>query len=136
MLESIGDNQGISRQLIPSTAETEIVIKKSDFSRVTKIAALFARESGGGITITASEENSLLSIHSIASELGENTSEATAKISADGQVTLNSRYLTEVLNIIDADEIVFSFNGKLSPCVIREQVKNPDYTHIIMPLKS
>jgi len=124
------------RQLIPSTAETEIVIKKSDFSRVTKIAALFARESGGGITITASEEDSLLSIHSIASELGENTSEATAKISADGQVTLNSRYLTEVLNIIDADEIVFSFNGKLSPCVIREQIKNPDYTHIIMPLKS
>ena len=124
------------RQLIPATVETEIVIKKSDFSRVTKIAALFARESGGGITITASEENSLLSIHSIASELGENTSEATAKISADGQVTLNSRYLTEVLNIIDADEIVFSFNGKLSPCVIREQVKNPDYTHIIMPLKS
>jgi len=124
------------RQLIPATAKTEIVIKKSDFSRVTKIAALFARESGGGITITASEENSLLSIHSIASELGENTSEATAKISADGQVTLNSRYLTEVLNIIDADEIVFSFNGKLSPCVIREQVKNPDYTHIIMPLKS
>ena len=124
------------RQLIPSNSETEIVIKKSDFSRVTKIAALFARESGGGITVTASKENSLLSIHSIASELGENTSEASASISADGQVTLNSRYLTEVLNIIDADEITFSFNGKLSPCVIREQVKNPDYTHIIMPLKS
>ena len=103
---------------------------------MTKIAALFARESGGGITVTASKENSLLSIHSIASELGENTSEASAEISADGQVTLNSRYLTEVLNIIDADEIIFSFNGKLSPCVIREQIKNPDYTHIIMPLKS
>jgi len=77
-----------------------------------------------------------LSIHSIASELGENTSEAAAEISADGQITLNSRYLTEVLNVIDDDDIVFSFNGKLSPCVIREQVKNPDYTHIIMPLKS
>lgn len=123
------------RQLIPSSSETEIIIKKADFSRVTKIAALFARESGGGITVTASKENSLLSIHSIASELGENTSEASAEISADGQVTLNSRYLTEVLNIVDADEITFSFNGKLSPCVIREQVKNPDYTHIIMPLK-
>lgn len=124
------------RQLIPSSSETEIIIKKADFSRVTKIAALFARESGGGITVTASKENSLLSIHSIASELGENTSEASAEISADGQVTLNSRYLTEVLNIVDADEITFSFNGKLSPCVIRERVKNPDYTHIIMPLKS
>ena len=124
------------RQLIQSNSETEIIIKKADFSRVTKIAALFARESGGGITVAASKENSLLSIHSIASELGENTSEASAEISADGQVTLNSRYLTEVLNIVDADEITFSFNGKLSPCVIREQVKNPDYTHIIMPLKS
>ena len=124
------------KQLIPATSDIEIKIKKADFSRITKIAALFARESGGGITLTASKEKSVLSIHSIASELGENTSEAAAEISADGQITLNSRYLTEVLNVIDGDDIVFSFNGKLSPCVIREQVKKPDYTHIIMPLKS
>ena len=124
------------RQLIPASSETEVAIKKSDFARITKIAALFARESGGGITLNASKESSTLSIHSIASELGENTSEATATVSSDGVVTLNSRYLTEVLNIIDADDITFSFNGKLSPCVIREQVKQPDYTHIIMPLKS
>ena len=124
------------KQLIPATSDIEIKIKKADFSRITKIAALFARESGGGITLMASKDKSLLSIHSIASELGENTSEAAAEISADGQITLNSRYLTEVLNVIDDDDIVFSFNGKLSPCVIRKQVKNPDYTHIIMPLKS
>lgn len=124
------------KQLIPATSDIEIKIKKADFSRITKIAALFARESGGGITLTASKDKSLLSIHSIASELGENTSEAAAGVSADGQITLNSRYLTEVLSVIDGDDIVFSFNGKLSPCVIREQVKNPDYTHIIMPLKS
>lgn len=124
------------RQLIPASSETEVAIKKADFARVTKIAALFARESGGGITLNASKDSSILSIHSIASELGENTSEATATVSSDGTVTLNSRYLTEVLNIIDADDITFSFNGKLSPCVIREQVKQPDYTHIIMPLKS
>ena len=112
------------KQLIPATSDIEIKIKKADFSRITKIAALFARESGGGITLTAAKDKSLLSIHSIASELGENTSEAAAEISADGQITLNSRYLTEVLNVIDDDDIVFSFNGKLSPCVIREQVKN------------
>ncbi len=124
------------RQLIPVTSETRVNIKKSDFSRITKIAALFARESGGGITLTASKEKSLLSIHSIASELGENTSEATADISADGQITLNSRYLTEVLGVIPGDDIEFSFNGKLSPCIIQEQAKKTDYKHIIMPLKS
>ena len=119
------------KQLIPATSDIEIKIKKADFSRITKIAALFARESGGGITLTASKDKSLLSIHSIASELGENTSEAAAEISADGQITLNSRYLTEVLNVIDDDDIVFSFNGKLSPCVIREQVKQRDRKSVV-----
>ena len=123
-------------QLIPSSIETKVVIKKADFSPITKVPALFARESGGGVTLTAEKDNALLSIHSIASELGENTSEASADVSDDGSVTLNSRYILEALGVLDEETILFSFNGKLAPCIIREQVKNPDYTHIIMPLKS
>ena len=124
------------RQLIPASSETEVVIRKANFSRITKVASLFARESGGGITLSASKDTSLLSIHSIASELGENTSEATADISSDGSVTLNSRYLTEALNVIDGDDVVFAFSGKLSPCVVRESAKKTDYVHIVMPMKS
>ncbi len=124
------------RQLIPKNSETEIGISKSDLSRITKISSLFARESGGGITLVASKEKSLLTINSIASELGENTSEATATVSTDGSVTINSRYLSEVLGVMDGEQLTFSFSGKLSPCVIREQIKNPDFTYIIMPMKS
>lgn len=124
------------RQLIPSKSETVVEIKKSDFSRITKIASLFARESGGGITIKASEETSLLSIHSIASELGENTSEATATVTKDGEVTINSRYLAEVLSVMPGDDLTFSFNGKLAPCLLQEKTKQPDYLYIIMPMKS
>ena len=124
------------RQLIPKSNDTEISIKKSDFVRITKIASLFARESGGGITLSASKDNSLLSIHSIASELGENTSEASATVSNDGDITINSRYLTEVLGVISGENLEFAFIGKLAPCVIHEQTKQPDYTYIIMPMKS
>lgn len=124
------------RKLIPASSETEVIIKKADFSRITKIASLFARESGGGITLTASTETSLLSIHSIASELGENTSEASATVSKDGEVTINSRYLSEVLSVMPGDELSFSFNGKLAPCILRETIKDPDYLYIIMPMKS
>ena len=124
------------RQLIPASSETEIVIKKTDFSRITKIASLFARESGGGITLSSVKETSLLSIHSIASELGENTSEASAEVSSDGTITLNSRYLIEALNALDGDDVSFSFSGKLSPCVIKEYAKKTDYIHIVMPMKS
>ncbi|MDB5165249.1 MAG: dnaN [Candidatus Saccharibacteria bacterium] len=125
------------RQLIPKTSETEIILKKDDFVRITKIASLFARESGGSVTISAVSETKTLSIHSIASELGENTSEAEAEtITQDGTVTLNSRYLNEALSVLDGDRVTFRFSGKLSPCVLTDGSKSANYKHIIMPLKS
>lgn len=124
------------RQLIPKKSDTKIVISKDEFVRIVKIAGLFARESGGSITITADEEKKSLSIHSIASQLGENTSEADAQVKGDGQITLNSRYLNEALSIIEGENIEFGFSGKLSPCVIKSTDKNTNYYHIIMPLKS
>jgi DNA polymerase-3 subunit beta len=125
------------RQLIPAKSETEIIISKPDFVRITKIAGLFARESGGSITLTADAEKKTLAIHSIASELGENTSEApVSSISSGGTITLNSRYLSEALSVVTGDEIAFRFSGKLSPCIITSNEKSPVYKHIIMPLKS
>ena len=68
--------------------------------------------------------------------MGENTSEATAKVTADGQITLNSRYLSEALSVIDSETVEFSFSGKIAPCVLKSTDPNTDYYHIIMPLKS
>jgi len=124
------------RQLIPASSETTVIIDKSDFIRITKIAGLFARESGGSVTITADKEKKSLSVHSIASQLGENTSEANAEVTKNGQITLNSRYLSEALSVIDGENVEFSFSGKIAPCVIKPTGSNTDYYHIIMPLKS
>lgn len=124
------------RQLIPKQTETEISISKNEFTRITKIAGLFARDSGGSITLKAEKTKNLLVIHSIASELGENTSEAEAKITKDGQVALNSRYLLEGLSTIDGNEVSFGFSGKLSPCILKSTEKNTNYYHVIMPIKS
>ncbi|HZM64580.1 MAG TPA: DNA polymerase III subunit beta [Candidatus Saccharimonadales bacterium] len=124
------------RQLIPKESETNITMATSDFVRTTKIAGLFARESGGSVTLTADAEKQSLSIHSIASELGENTSSATAEVSHDGQVTLNSRYLADALSAIDGGTAEFRFSGKLAPCVLTAKDNAANYKHIIMPLKS
>jgi DNA polymerase-3 subunit beta len=124
------------RQLIPASSETTIVINTSEFVRITKIAGLFARESGGSVTLTADQEKQSLSIHSIASELGENTSSGSAEVSHDGRVTLNSRYVSEALSVVDGAVVEFRFSGKLSPCVLTAQGKDVNYKHIIMPLKS
>lgn len=124
------------RQLIPSKSDINATMNKSEFTRVNKIAGLFARESGGSVIVTVDSDKGSVSLHSIASELGENTSELDADIEGSGQVTLNSRYLTEALGVIDADTISFSFSGKLSPIIIKSTKKDTNYYHVIMPLKS
>lgn len=124
------------RQLVPAQSDIDVTIDKDEFTRITKVASLFARESGGSVTLKASDNEQRLSIHSVASQLGENTSEAEAKVSAAGQVTLNSRYLLEALGCIDKPVVAFRFSGKLSPCVLTVADEQSDYKHIIMPLKS
>lgn len=124
------------RQLIPASSEVSATLNKADFVRVVKIAGLFARESGGSVTLTADKKKKALSVHSIASQLGENTSEVNAEITNDGQITLNSRYLSEALSVTEGENVEFSFNGKIAPCVLKSTDPNTDYYHIIMPLKS
>jgi len=124
------------RQLIPKQSDISATVAKQEFVRVTKIAGLFARESGGSVVVTVDSDAKTVSLHSIASEMGENTSELTATVTGSGQVTLNSRYLSEALSVLDADTIEFSFSGKLSPCILQSTKKDTNYYHVIMPLKS
>lgn len=123
------------RKLVPTTFSTEATLKRADFVNITKVSSLFARESAGSVTIHLDPETKQVSIRSIASQLGENTASADAIITAEGDITLNSRYLLDALGTLSGNDVKLCFNGKLEPCVLRE-ADNSDYTHVIMPLKS
>jgi DNA polymerase-3 subunit beta len=122
-------------KLIPKTFAAKATLKKADLVNITKVSSLFARESAGSVTIELSKESKQLSIRSVASQLGENTATADAKVTADGSITLNSRYLLDALGALDGDEVVFGFNGKLEPTLLHDAASD-EYRHIIMPLKS
>ncbi|MGH7142153.1 MAG: DNA polymerase III subunit beta [Candidatus Saccharimonadales bacterium] len=123
------------RKLIPRKFTVNAKLKQDDFLNITKVSSLFARESAGSVTIEADETKQQLSIRSIASQLGENTANATAKVSGNGSITLNSRYLLDALQAISGEDVTFGFNGKLEPTLIKDTA-SVDYSHIIMPLKS
>lgn len=123
------------RKLIPSEFASSATLKRADVTNVTKVSSLFARESAGSVTINLDEKKSELSIRSIASQLGENTSSASAEVIGDGTITLNSRYILDALHVLHGETVKLSFNGKLEPTVLVDP-KADDYTHLIMPLKS
>ena len=123
------------RQLIPKDSKATLVLNKAEITRMTKVAALFARESSGSVVCEAKADEGTFSIYAVASEVGENSSDIEVDVPEDGKVVLNSRYLLDALNATNEDKIRFSFSGKLAPIVIKNE-KSEDYTHIIMPLKS
>lgn len=123
------------RKLIPKNFEVTAKLKKDDFTNITKVSSLFARESAGSITIKVEESSGQVSIRSVASQLGDNTSSANAEVSGSGEVTLNSRYLLDALHALSGEEVTFSFNGRVDPCLITDN-SSSDYKHIVMPLRS
>lgn len=122
------------RQLIPKQTEIKVELKRDELVRITKLAALFAKEVGGSVVCETSAEEKNFTIASVANELGENKSEIKTEVETDGKVTLNSRFLLDALNVLDGKEVDFGFSNKLDPVVMRSKGEQ-NYVHIIMPLK-
>jgi DNA polymerase-3 subunit beta len=145
VLFQVGDTELVTRlvdakypeyqKLIPAKFTVQAILKKADLVNVTKVSSLFARESAGSVTIAVDETTQNLSIRSVASQLGENTATANAKVTGTGSITLNSRYLLDALGALHGDEVVFGFNGKLEPTLLYDPAA-PEYRHVVMPLKS
>lgn len=121
-------------KLFPKNSDIELELDKNELIRVTKLAALFARQANGSITCLTEETGKLL-IKSVANELGENVSEIEAGATKAERINLSSRFLIDALNATEEDKVRFAFSNHVSPLVIKNG-KSDDYTHIIMPLNS
>jgi DNA polymerase-3 subunit beta len=123
------------RKLVPASFATTATLARTELVNITKVSSLFARESAGSIVVSVDEPSESIWIHAVASQLGENN--ATLKVDAkgSGSITLNSRYLLDALQAMDAKNIQVGFNGKLEAVMLTD-TDSDDYLHIIMPLKS
>lgn len=123
------------RQIIPKVSEATAEIDTEELTSIIRVAALFARESAGSVVVRLSEEEQSIVVESVATQTGENTSNAAAKVTGSGEASLNSRYLLDALQAMASKQVTFSLSGKHSPCLIRP-IGDKDYTHLVMPLKS
>lgn len=140
----LGENEIISkltdasfpdyRQLIPKDNTIKATLDREELIRVTKLAALFSRAVGGSIICETTKPDTF-SVKSIANEFGENDSIIKAKVTENGKINLNSRFLLDALNALSESTLTFSFSDHLSPILIQNS-KDTTYTHIIMPLNA
>ncbi len=122
------------QNLIPTDFSNTIEVNRQEFLNMIKVSSIFAKETAGSLTIAIDQENQTINIKSLASQIGENSAVLKAKIKGTAEITLNSRFIIEALNVLEGENINFCFNGKIEPILLKDP-NEKNFIHIIMPLK-
>ena len=125
-------------QLIPQSYDTRAVVNLDEFIRATRAASIFARDGSGIVRVHiaagSDESPGKLSILSRAEEIGENQGEIDAQVEGgESKIAFNSRYLADVLAVLEEDEVALETTTPSSPGVLRP-VGNDRYVHVVMPM--
>jgi DNA polymerase-3 subunit beta len=125
-------------RLIPDSHVCRAVVDVAEFLRETRIAAIFARDGGGriGLEMTPGEDLTpgKLAISARAEEIGDNRGEIDATLEGEAaKIAFNSRYLQEVLQVLDCAQVALETSSPRSPGVLRP-LGQDNYVHVVMPM--
>lgn len=125
-------------QLIPQSYATKAVLDVSDFSRATKTASIFARDGSGIVRLIIAPGGELspgkITVSARAEEVGDNLGELDAIVEGEeAKIAFNSKYLLDVLAILEEDQVALETTSSSSPGVFRP-VGTKDYIYVVMPM--
>jgi DNA polymerase III subunit beta len=126
-------------QLIPQSYASRAEIDMKQFLQETRIAAIFARD-GAGIVRLQMEPGEgekgvgKLTISARAEEIGDHRGDMDVKLEGEAsKIAFNSRYLQDVLSVLETQQVVLETTNPSSPGVIRP-LGDERYVHVVMPM--
>jgi len=125
-------------QVIPSKYETRAVVDVGELTRVSRMCAVFARDSSNIVRITIAPGADLtpgkITISAQAEEVGGNTGELDGLVDGDeAKIAFNVKYVLDVLGVIRQSQVAMEISNPSSPGVIRP-IGVDNYVHVIMPM--
>lgn len=121
------------RDIIPSDGTIRIVVGKEILLESIERASLLAKE-GKNNLIKMSIKNNLLTITSRSEEGNVKEQIVMEKTGDDLEIGFNSKYVIDVLKVIDDEEIAMVFKTGISPCVVRP-VSGDAYEYLVLPVR-
>ena len=127
-------------QLIPQHYQTRAVFDLQDLLRATRTAAIFARDGSNIIRLEMvpdgeSEAPGKAIISARSEEVGDNQDEVTADSIEGGEskIAFNSRYLQDVLTVLERGKVALETTTPSSPGVFKP-LDSEEYIHVVMPM--
>jgi DNA polymerase III subunit beta len=126
------------KQIIPSSFATKVVVSTGELLQATKIASFFSRDNSNVITLDIQPGGDAgvgnIVVSGAAAELGEDRGEIDAVVNGGAaKVSFNSRYVSDVLGVVQSAQVGLEISGPNSAAVFRP-VDSVDYTHVVMPM--
>jgi len=119
--------------IMPVSFVTKMTVVTKDLLRDVKMAAVFSKETQKIKLVIDAEKKQLTT--TAKGQSGENESNLPVEVEGkDGEIVFNTRYLADVLNVVDASKIVLELTDKLKPGLIKV-TGDDSYRYIIMPVK-
>ena len=130
-------------QLIPQNYETRSTFDSPALLRAARTASIFARDGSNiirlqmvpGETGEDGESKGKLIITARSEEVGDNQDEVEAEAmeGTEGKIAFNSRYLLDVLGVLERGKINLDTTTSSSPGVFKP-ADSDDYIHVVMPM--
>lgn len=124
-------------KIIPHVYKTELVLDTKNVMDAIDRAYLMSREEKTNIVRLMTLDDGNIEISSSSSELGRVTEQLEAK-DFKGEplrIAFNSKYMLDVLKVIDSEQLFIGFTGAMSPIIIRPM--DHDYCmYVILPYRT
>jgi DNA polymerase-3 subunit beta len=125
------------RQVIPQgKPATKITAQREELLQATRLASLFAKDSANMLRFQVNpSDHPPVIISANAAEVGDQTAKVDATVEGQNTtIAFNSRFISDALSSLSAPEVAIELGGPLAPGVIKI-VGDPDYLHVVMPLR-
>jgi DNA polymerase III subunit beta len=121
------------QQLIPSRLQKRVAVSREELLSCLRRVSLLSNQKSKGITLSISKN--AMEIYSNNPEIGDAKEELDVRYTGDSlKIGFNAKYLMDILNNIQDEEIDLELNDQLSPGIVRP-ANDSSYTCVVMPMR-
>ena len=127
-------------QLIPQSYETRAILDLPALLRAARTVAIFARDGSNIIRLHVvpsenGDSQGKVIISAKSEEVGDNEDEVVADTieGGEGKIAFNSRYLLDVLQVLERGKVALETTTSSSPGVFKP-TDSEEYIHVVMPM--
>ena len=124
------------QQVLPESHTTRAVLEREELLKALRPAAFIASNAANIVKLQIGGNGEAEVTVSANAEIGDYEGGVEAALEGDGTtIAFNARYLSDVLQYVDAEQFALELNGPLSAGVFKP-VGDDQYVHVVMPVRA